>query len=269
MSEKVYSVWASHSSVVPVCADARRSSTSSSGQGGWDFGIRFTGLSDLVSNLDKGMSMPASYCGNYWYDCQVPFKSEKSSGVLERLAINSHGIEGELQINGTSTPGITADNVSTYGADLKAIGDYLVVGGSVFLMGCLAGRGKAGTELLVALSRIWGGCRVIGFSTIGYRSSGGMKATGDSCFAPGMRDTDETSSWSESQMDKRFKSMWYDMTKLPWASSTSPHAKIAKNGAITKWPDGEAADGYKPEPDTLPVVSVQRTYAPPAKGKKK
>jgi len=49
----------------------------------------------------------------------------------------------------------------------------------------------------------------------------------------GMRDTDEFAhSSSEEEENKRYLPIWNDLNKLPWASETSPHAKVALNGVI-------------------------------------
>jgi hypothetical protein len=41
---------------------------------------------------------------------------------------------------------------------------------------------------------------------------------------------------------------WRDLKKLPWASDTTPHAKVALGGKITKWPAEEP-----PPPAPSPV----------------
>ncbi len=243
-----YTVWASHTSVLPVCDDAalrdkawvrsklKYPGGEHYGQAGWEFGLKFSGLSDLATQLEAGLSVPASYCGNWWENCPIAFKG----GMIDRLAINAHGIEGELQINGPGSPGITADNFATYKSQLDRITPLLARNATVLLMGCLAGKGEAGTNLLVKLSRVWFVRRVVGFTTIGYRAPGPMKlAGGDGCVMPGMRDTDEQSAWNEAAMDRYFKADWHNLSKLPWASEKSPHAKVAECLFISKWPAGE------------------------------
>jgi hypothetical protein len=133
---------------------------------------------------------------------------------------------------------LTATTVRTHHDDLHNIGlSTRERGSTVLLMGCLAGQGPSGTQLLVELSRVWPGRRVVGFSTIGYRHPGEMKRRGDPCEFPGMRDTDAPAGLYANP--RRFDSMWSDFTRMPWAAETSLHAKVVLNGAVLRCPPDE------------------------------
>lgn len=40
--------------------------------------------------------------------------------------------------------------------------------------------------------------------------------------------------------DKRYAPLWNDLDKMPWAAYSTPHAKIVKDGTVTK--SGNPAD---------------------------
>ena len=104
------------------------------------------------------------------------------------------------------------------------------------------GQGDAGTRLLVALSRVWPGRRVVGFSTVGYRHPGEMGRRGEACELPGMRDTDAPAYIFADRL--RFDRQWSDFEAMPWASESSPHAKIVVDGRVTHCPTGELWDNF-------------------------
>ncbi|WP_437850750.1 hypothetical protein [Sorangium sp. So ce363] len=99
-------------------------------------------------------------------------------------------------------------------------------------MGCMAGQGDDGTRLLTELSLIWPRRLVVGFTTIGYRHPMHMMPhpAQDPFQLPGMRDTNIENEVlvNPHALDR----LWSDLVKMPWASEYSPHAKIARNGAL-------------------------------------
>jgi hypothetical protein len=107
--------------------------------------------------------------------------------------------------------------------------------GIVFLMGCLAGRGDEGTQLLTQLSLQLRPRKVVGFTTNGFQSTTNQRREGgDGEMEPGVRDTDVPLRVADEQILKR----WEDLNLLPWQSETSPHSKVAQNGGIIHQGDG-------------------------------
>jgi len=231
-----------------VCSDARlRGGSSGSveypkgtpyGQAGWEFGFRFDSLEDLANKLYlKPLKTPS----------HVPTIGKGSVG---RLGIHAHGLPGEIFFEGQDKKkdALTAKSLMRFSSHLRNIGLSTSQDATILFVGCLAGRGWEGRELLEALSKVWPGRKVVAFTTIGFVSGGDQKRPGDSegCTEPGMRDTDNTSpllSWADQQ--KAYGSIWKDLQKLPWASETSPHAKVAFNGKIIRKPKYENDDPPK------------------------
>lgn len=253
-------VWAYHSDFGTLCRHAGLDSGSGvsypagngQGQAGWHVSVRFSSLHDLATRLGAGLPMPAEFCGNWFQDC-----SPVQRGEVVRLAIMAHGDQGgQVAVNGRSSPAVlNPGNVASFHADLHAIGLLTREQGStIILMGCLAGQGTEGTRLLMALSRVWPGRRVVGFSTVGYRHPGEMKRRGEACELPGMRDTDATHYLMANP--PRWDSLWTDFARLPWASEGSTHAKVVLNGVLERCPDGELCSD--PLPVRPPVPPVRR-----------
>ena len=191
------SVWADHSDVPGnVCRDARHRDQDTNlvghdtfrGQAGWDVGLHYRNLPDLVSqltNTDMPEHIPARSDGN----------RRIQPGQIRRLAIVAHRLRGELRLEGQDIPGITAENISRYRADLLRIRALLYQDAVVMLMGCLAGQGREGDRLLEILSGpdYWLPCTVAAFTTLGAqysqtRSAGYVwQGLERNCTEPGMR----------------------------------------------------------------------------------
>jgi len=232
-------VWACARDVpIYVCSDARltdrsriniisRSVTGTDqdhGQANWQVGINFVDLADLVAQL-RSFQVPEHVSGG---------GRQVRRGQITRLAINAHGNWGEVFINGqTHTPTLTADSLRALHEQLHQIG--LMTPNSrdnpavILLVGCVAGTGEPGNRLLRGLSRLWPNRKVVGFTTIGFSHGGEMSRSGDGCTEPGMRDTHAT---SPGEADRSAGRYWTDRRAWPWASETSPHAKVALNDRI-------------------------------------
>jgi hypothetical protein len=193
------------------------------GQGGWDVGVNFVGLHDLATKLFHNPVCPP--------DRSTPIRR----GEVTRLAINAHGTLGaQVFINGTGKEPLTPDTIKVYYQDLNDIGLATSETNTVILfMGCLAGQGKDGSRLLLALADIWPGRKVVGFLTNGYAPGGPMtrrRSVGCSeelCTEPGMRETDSRGSTMDPTQEKDYLSRWNQLDKLPWASEFSRSAKVA------------------------------------------
>jgi len=237
-------VWASASDVpLLVCRDARlrdrgasslwRSTLSQTdkiyGQTGWDIGLNFSDLSDLANQLNR-IHVPEYVSGG---------GNLIRRGELSRLAINAHGVPGAVYVNGRNRP-TKSLNARTarvmHKTDLRRIGLLTRNDGTsvILLMGCIAGRGQDGTDLLLALSREWPDRRIVAFATIGFAIGGAMKRPGENCTEPGMRLTRSPHPSLTPRLEREYEMIWNNLGQLPWASETSPFAKVALNGRIIR-----------------------------------
>jgi hypothetical protein len=221
-----------------ICNDARLSDRSAStwpwqdratttvdqdyGQAGWDIGFNYSGLHDLATQISS-LSRPDWVGGS----------GRIGRGEVRRLAIHAHGNAGQLHVNGTPGPSLTAASVVSMHADLYSIGlmtpDDRVNPAVILLVGCVAGQGRDGTALLRALSREWPNRKVVGFATLGYVAGGEMLRRGASCTEAGMRDTNALYAGEADATAGRY---WHNRADWPWASETSPRAKVALNDVI-------------------------------------
>jgi Domain of unknown function (DUF4347) len=202
------------------------------GVSGYHWGINFVNFRDLIQQLAINET-PSHVCGNWIRDCP-----RVGNGQITRLAINAHGIPGEFLINSdNSRPGLRADNLVRFQCQLNTLNLLLAPSATVLLMGCLCGQGPSGTELLTALSATYlRGRIIVGFSTVGVAMGGQMLRQGQQCAEPGMRDSNEVAG-SIRPTDRDYGPLWGNLGALPWASETSPHAKVALNGAILRGAD--------------------------------
>lgn len=179
------------------------------GQAGWDIGLMFHTIGDLSENL-----------------------GQLEGGPITRLAINLHGSAGKIDATSGGTEASMFNFTqlwNRYSSQLVYVNLLLTAGAPVIIMGCNVAKGEEGQEFLSELSaRAFKGHKVVGYTTIGetlrqFRSGG-------SCSEPGMRDTpyDNPSAGLPTVQAQREK----EVLTLPWASETSPHAKVALNGKI-------------------------------------
>lgn len=234
-------VWA-NSRDVPgyVCSDARLTERSEIhipfmdrplavgdrlyGQAGWQIGVNFRDLADLARQL-KTLPLPSYLPGG-----GRPIRH----GEIQRLAIHAHGAAGTIFINGQDDARtLTAQTVNANHAHLHEIGlmtpDSPSNPAVILFVGCLAGGTRSGTELLIALSRVWPNRKVVAFATLGYAPGGRMLRSGQGCSEPGMRDTNAL---YPGEADANVGRYWEDLASWPWASESSARAKVALNGAI-------------------------------------
>jgi hypothetical protein len=192
------------------------------GEAGWDIGLNYSGLTDLATRLST-LARPDWVAGT----------GVIGRGEIRRLAIHAHGNSGELLVNGTGAPKLTAAAVPSMHRDLNRIGlltpDDPVNPAVILLVGCNAGMGRAGTDLLLALTRVWPNRKVVAFASLGYVAGGEMLRSGAGCTEPGMRDTDTL---HPGEADRAAGRMWHNRRDWPWASERSPRAKVALNGEI-------------------------------------
>jgi hypothetical protein len=250
-------VWADAPDVPnKICSNARLGGATShpanpdgqtNGQGGWDIGLQFVNLTDFATQLEQLLrELPPHMCAQpsiSWQPQPCP-----PVGKVTRLAINAHGEPGRLYLGGSPAVNLVFDpkaegqalsvqNLPSMVADLERIYNATATGSTIFLMGCLAGQTTAGTELLKQLSQLWPDRRIVAFTTVGYQASGRMWRDKEGCSEPGMRDTIDInkSAYGSQASEDRFDG-WDNLNMMPWASDTSPGAKIAQNGQIIRQP---------------------------------
>ncbi len=207
------------------------------GQAGWHIGLEFVGLDQLAEQLER-LVLPD-------YVTRRPRPIRR--GELRRLAINTHGNKGVAFVAGYERPRdvpLHQGTFSRYHAALHRIGLLTPRDGTgiIYLMGCIAGQDREGTELLLRLSRIWPNRRVVGFISVGYAAGGEMWRRGAHCTEPGMRDTRSPhSAGPGSAQERAWGSRWRNLRELPWASEHSPSAKVALNGELIRGAHFDAA----------------------------
>lgn len=239
-------VWASASDVPnTVCANARLGGTNegpiypdgtTKGQGGWDIGINYSNLQDLANQL-QGLSswQPKHMCGNWVRQCP-----QNGAAQIGRLAIMAHGLPGQLYVNGqNSAVVLTVGSIANHRQELDTIYRAMLPGATILLMGCIAGRGQPGTLLLQELQKVWPGCKIVAFVTVGFAHGGEMfRSGGNHCTEPGMRDTISLHATLDGAHALRtYGPLWNSLMKLPWASEESPGAKVIHNGQIIRQPE--------------------------------
>ncbi len=193
------------------------------GQAGWDIGLKygtgaFASLPRLITERMKG-------------------------SLIKKLAINAHGFPGEVAVNGTDETGLaiptamTARNLSAFKSVLDFLDRVMTPDGTLLFQSCIAGQQSGGTDLVVALSKELGGRTIVAFTSIGFSSPAKQRRGDEACREPGVRDTPYFGSSSDEYGRYHKNGLWDDLSKMPWQTETSPHAKVAKNGAITRDPD--------------------------------
>lgn len=220
------------------------------GQDNWDVAFDFATLADLARQLDGGFSLPTHSCGNWVFDCG-PIEDNQ----ITRLAINVHGAPGVADIDNavgkdvsasflTDERMLSAATVSRKKPDLDTILKKLGWRATVFFMCCLTGEGPAGEDFLKAISAAWAAkeITVVAYRAILYSSAGKgdqLKVDG-SCHA-GCRETHFPKGGTDGHDERPYElpGQWNNLRLLPWAAATTPHARVALKGAITR--DGVAA----------------------------
>jgi hypothetical protein len=215
------------------------------GQDGWDVAFDFASLAHLASEIDGGFSVPSHACGNLIFDC-----GPIDDNQITRLVINAHGGPGVVDTDNIVGKDIdssvdflkndrilSAGTVSQKKADLDKILKKLAWRATVFFMCCLTGEGTEGEDFLKAISMAWATkeITVVGYRAIlycGLQSKRG--SSGANCY-PGCRETHYSNQRTgKDPRDYELPGQWNDLRLLPWATSTTPHARVALKGVITQ-----------------------------------
>lgn len=223
MSSTSLNVWAVGGSAPGLVREDACASDPSHAQPGWDVGVNYGGIDDLVHKLQQLLD-----------DRKDPLAPPNSDPLFEtligKLAISAHGgSNGEFYINGPGLP-LRASDFATYLPQLRKIGELLEHNATIYLMGCLAGKGIAGTKLLNALSGEWSGRMVVGFTRIGQDPADGH--------CPGTKFGDKLFAAKNAAEENQRE---IALLSAPWASEHSPQAKVSRFGVLTKDVDPEYA----------------------------
>ncbi|MGC4086841.1 MAG: hypothetical protein QM756_02870 [Polyangiaceae bacterium] len=209
------------------------------GQAGWDFAMRLLSnqFSTVAANLGGGKLPIPGFLGG----------GAVAANQIRRLAIVSHGDVGLIDVDQRTTivnGHVTLPQRSNawcdqtfarYAPDLQSIGKVLSKGALVYLLACNLAIGALGEQLLMFASRLWPTVRVVGFTTVvALPTTLGNKPTKGQF--PGFRDTrqHEVDPVPNRAFPHEIAAICDDLSQLPWASETSPHATVALDGNIIR-----------------------------------
>jgi len=245
-----------------ICSDASRAARRLGGSGGsllalaeWHLALSYTSLADLAQQLSQTV-LPDYIRGD---------QRTLQRGEVQTLAIDCHGSDGLFYPNGLARGrGVGARQLRRFGEELNAIGlmtassehEALVPGpmlprrqtvgaSTIYIMSCNTAAGRTGSELLRQLSYRWPGRQVVSFATtVAFPNLNTTQdpASGQDCVAPFHLDSGEHGLgrpealdwWAEHQRQIR------GAADVPWANTGSANAKIARDGRIIQWPEGES-----------------------------
>ncbi|MFY9792492.1 MAG: hypothetical protein WAJ99_15025 [Candidatus Sulfotelmatobacter sp.] len=190
------------------------------------------------------------------------FSADGFQGAIEKhgvklLLMIVHGAPGALFVEGNNRPEFLAPlTFMNYADDLDRLGKFLATNATVRFDGCNAGSDvngplqARGSELLIALSKIWSGVRVVGFTDYGS----GHETIGDRRVWAAT-DTNVYFPAPEPDNSGFFRRVWSNLWEKN-RSENSPNAKIAQDGAIIKTP---ASEVLCPKDDVLLFVDGRGT----------
>lgn len=239
------------------------------GQAGWDIAVPYDNIANLADKLDAGVILHKETKRRFG----PRYSQAIQPGEILRLGIMSHGDQGGRWFANPkkhyfplmAKPQAEAETVDDAADALKRIGKYVKPSGStIVLVGCMAGQGKGGTELLMALSALWPNTYVVAFDVIGYRFPGVMsKGLAGNGEYSGMKLT-----WYRSEVEyagggeDKIRAKW---DQLEWASEYSKdHAKIVLDQKVLHWPSEEA--GLDDAQTRRPSSAVKDEQGPTSKG---
>jgi len=209
------------------------------GQAGWDVGLHFTSLDDLVKQIEN--TKQPDFLENRLRKMGDGPAPESDASLkdwkIDRLAIHAHGLPGQVFVNGKANTPLTADNFShaPFKDAIANLKGYLAKNCPILFIGCQAGAGAEGTRFLKEMSLAFGPHRpVVAFVTLGYVfPEQKRRGQGIEC-EPGMRDTMNSSACGgdDKCQWRNYGQFYKDLSKLPWASESSPRARVATNGLI-------------------------------------
>lgn len=214
------------------------------GQDNWLLGVDFANFADLANKLGGGqLELPSFACKNWISSCG-PIEENQ----IQRLAILAHGGPGGVDIDNTvgrdmdtsvatDTRMLNASTISKYAAQFDQLMHVLAYRAKVFFMCCLTGAGTEGDEFLKAVSLRWESKEilVVGYKSVLYCGMQNKKGSaGASCY-PGARETHYSNN-KQGGGPRYYETSegWNNLSVLPWATESTPHATIAFRGILLK-----------------------------------
>lgn len=204
--------WAEHKgALLLTCADARLEAGENrllaypqgtkKGQAGWQLGVRFANPANFSDELERA-KIPEFYGDDDAGSGTIP------PGSIARLGLIAPGRPGTLDTGANRSDlgsRLSAGTVASppLRTNLERIGRMLEPGAPIVLLGCDCARGSAGDELLEALSGIWPGHPVSGFTRIGRADAGKQRRPGEPCDNPGVRIVGQT--WAHESFPRHRK----------------------------------------------------------------
>lgn len=256
-------VWASQSETSHIPReDARvRPAEVGGGEPGWDLGLQYTTLDDLIAQL-RSHRVYVGTCQRLAINCHgapgilrlEPFAPGERVHMIDGRRLQAV-VEGRSSIpsdaEGTEDPEFR-DNRGYYVtivARLRTIAQFLTPSATVLFPGCIAGSQAPGTHLLrlLASPQVLGH-RVVGFTRIlSAEGQGAGMATGRSL--PGARVTSSTDP-TEIQGPRRIDDLGQRGRLGDWANEDSPAARVADpDGRV--WSNSEAGAPAELEPGEM------------------
>jgi Domain of unknown function (DUF4347) len=163
----------------------------------------------------------------------VTTRDISGSFSITSFAVLAHGNVGGRFNIGPDT--VDPSTLPRYVRQFTELSRILAPQADIFIFGCASGFEEGGSVLLKELSKLLTGRRVIGFSRFNaVNPKGSRRESGRICFDPDVWCSDVTSSLEALNAQAKGKPLFINP-----ATDSAPQAKIAKDGAIVKWPAGE------------------------------
>jgi len=153
------------------------------------------------------------------------------------FGILAHGDKGGTIVLGNDT--LDVWSIDTFKNQFRDINSSLSDGGTLFIYGCVSGAGRDGTVLLKEISKMLPKKKVVGFNVIVIVKPSEARTEGGNIFGMGARPCYDPDMWAtkaKAQSEMTARAMWEG--SVP-ATPDAPAAKVAMDGAITKWPADE------------------------------
>jgi hypothetical protein len=250
----------------PVCEDAAVRSDER-GQAGWDLGVNFVSLEDLLGQLARRHLRSA--ITRLAISCHGQAPGEQGGLYLEDTArehlVTAARLRGAMQDPSFATPADAELPGDRYDrpyfvrvlALLRSLREYLADDATVLFVSCAVASNDSGLDLLVLLTDILG-ARVVGFPFVLSRSDTSRRSEGGSlgCYVPGAQVTNTAIAPGTQAVGQQSLQM------RGWASETHPSARIATPGGGLSSGEGDTirADPYSgwggsPSRSSLPPLA--------------
>ena len=209
------------------------------GQEGWDVCFNFSNMADLAVKIGGGYKLPKFAGGGHIEENQIVWLAIAVHGAPGAMDIDAtQGADSDTLAASTDPDMLNVGSIPRYSPAFDLILRSLAPRAKVFLMCCRTGSMDAGKAFVLALSErfaekeVW----VVAYKSILYGSPVRQARDGhdpNECY-PGLRDTHWDHHKATAVRDTEKDEVWKDLSALPWASTTSPHAIIAFKGVLLR-----------------------------------